>query len=177
MNVLVTGFPGTGKSTIAQILKKRGYTAYDPQKMQSYMHLEDRATGKHIRMPENAPRGWFDTQGAYDWNTGEVQKLLGRYEEVYICSLAHNMHELFNQFDYIFVLSADDFILQQRLEMRGSGLGSTPAQMADILTLHRNFEEGLINKGAIKVDIQQSALDCVNFVLETVHSGYAKKLA
>ncbi len=173
MKILITGFPGTGKSTIARTLKKRGYHAYDPERMHAFMHLENRITGKHIKRPPNTPRGWYDTEGAFNWNIPAVTKLLESYEEIYICSLADNMQSLYSDFDFIFILTADDFLLQQRLEKRNSGLSTTPSQMADILTLHRHFEQSLIEQGAYQLDVKKSVEQLVTTILEIVHEDHS----
>lgn len=168
MKVLITGFPGTGKSTIAKELKKRGRHAYDPENMYSYMHLVDRETGLNIKRPEDANRGWYDTVGAFNWDTPRVSALLEKYEDVFICSLAHNMNLLADSFDYIFVLTLDDFELQRRLEKRGSGLSTTPSQLADILTLHEHFEQSMASlKNATLLSVKPSVDQLVDTILET----------
>jgi gluconate kinase len=141
VKILITGFPGTGKTSIAKELQKRGRYAYDPESMRAYMRLEDRETGRPIKMPESAPRGWYDAVGSFNWDSEKITKLLHTHETVFICSLAGNMYDFLDQFDHIFVLTLDDIELQQRLERRGTGLSTQDTQLADILLLHHKFEE------------------------------------
>lgn len=168
MKVLITGFPGTGKTSIAAELKKRGHSAYDPEKMYAYMHLENRSSGKHLVMPENAERGWYDTTGAFNWDIQKVSHLLEVNADIFICSLANNMNLLADQFDLTFVLCPDDFTLEQRLHKRNTGLSTSYNQLQDILTLHKQFEDSLVGKGAIKVDVKADIPVIVDRILNAV---------
>lgn len=165
----VTGFPGTGKTSVATELKRRGYYAYDPETMQNYMHLEQVDTGKHIRLPDRPQRGWFDTIGNFNWDLNRIDTLLDSHEDMFICSLADNQLSILDKFDLVFVLSLDDFTLEQRLNHRDGDLSKVPEQLADILTLHRHFEESLIdNHGAIKIDAKPSIRDVTDGILRFI---------
>ena len=156
MKILITGFPGTGKSSIANELKHRGRKAYDPQSMHEYMHVENRETGRRIKQPEKVPAGWYDTIGAYNWDTIKLEKLLQSSEDIFICSKAHNQSDFYNEFDKIFVLSLDFTELIRRLELRsGKAIGKNSDELSDILSLHNHFEQSLTNHGAIKIDASQ----------------------
>jgi len=96
MKILITGFPGTGKTTIAQALKSRGRTACDPQSMRSYMHNDDKTTGRHIRQPKPVPTGWYDRVADCNWDSMKVRKLIDKDEDIYICSLAANQAEFYD---------------------------------------------------------------------------------
>lgn len=169
MNYLITGFPGTGKSTIAKALKNRGHRAYDPQAMHSYMHIESRATGSHMHAPESVPHGWYDTVAGFNWNLAKVERLLQSTEDIFICSMAHNQHELYDQFDKIFVLTLDTMDLIDRLNSRwGNTIGKSPDELADILALHESFEQSLLNRGAVRVNVARPINEVVDKILAKI---------
>jgi len=153
MKILITGYPGTGKSTIAKALKKLGRNAYDPQSMHAYMHVEDQGTGRHIQQPKPVPVGWYDTIGSYNWDSIKINELLDRPGDIFICSLAHNQTEFYNRFDVIFLLRLDHGLLKKRLSSRGqNGIGSAPSELHDILERKVHFENSLIEHGAVSID-------------------------
>lgn len=115
MKILITGFPGTGKSSVAKELKKRGHNAYDIEAMPDYAHVEDRATGRHLKVPSPLPLNWFSDAGINRWDINKVTDLLNEHDDVFICGLGGNQDQLYDYFDRIFVLTADDTVLEQRL--------------------------------------------------------------
>jgi len=169
MNYLITGFPGMGKSTIAKELKRRGHKAYDPQAMQAYMHVEERATGRHIQAPDDVPHDWYDTDGAYNWNPLKIEELLNESGDIFICSMAHNQADFYDQFELIFVLTLDFTELASRLNERfGKALGKTPSELTDILSKHEHFEQSLLNRGAIRINVAKPESQIIDEILRHV---------
>lgn len=171
MKVLITGFPGMGKSAIASELKRRGHVAYDPQAMRGYEYVVDRETGRHIHPPEPVPRGWFDQVGAQAWDPVKMRRLLERDGDIFICAFVHNLPEFYELFDHMFVLTLDDVELEQRLLGRpGSRIGKHPEELADIMALHRDFERAITARGAIVLNARHGVHELVSIILATVQA-------
>jgi broad-specificity NMP kinase len=166
MKALVTGYPGTGKSSVARELQKRGYAAYDTEAMRGYMHAENVSTGKKITIPKPVPRGWFDTTGNYNWDIPRVEALINEHDDIFICALADNQELLYDLFDKIFVLTLDEAELEKRLLLRTSTeYGKDREELADILLLHKHFEDSLFDKGAIRIDVRRPVHDVANEII------------
>lgn len=163
---LVTGYPGTGKSSIAHELRQRGHFAYDTESMRGYMHAEDIATSRHIPLPSPVPAGWFDTS-RYVWDIDKVMRLLQQQDDVYICALADNQEELYAAFDKIFLLLLDTTLMRHRLEWRpATRYGKDTEELSDIMKMHQHFEDSLLNAGAIGINTDKALPDIVSEILK-----------
>ena len=163
---LVTGYPGTGKSSVAHELRRRGHFAYDTESMRGYMHVENVETGRHVPLPSPVPAGWFDTN-SYVWDIIRVSQLLLEHDDVYLCALADNQEQLYAAFDKIFILLLDETLLRQRLESRSTtSYGKDSQELSDIMKMHRHFEASLLNAGAIAINTDKSLPDVVTEILK-----------
>lgn len=164
---LITGYPGTGKSSIARELKKRGHAAYDTEAMRGYMHVESITSGKRIPLPSPVPRGWFDITGGYNWDIPRVLSLINLRDDIFICALADNQESLYDSFDKVFLLILDETELEKRLRLRTTtNYGKDAGELADILTSHRHFEQSLLARGAIGISVSKAVPEVVNEILQ-----------
>jgi len=172
MKVLITGFPGTGKSAIALELKRRGHRAYDPDIMRGYEYTVDRHTGERIHPPQPIPAGWYDITGLRMWDPVKMSRLLLTSDDVFICSFVHDLANYRHLFDHIFVLTLDDVVLERRLRGRlGNQIGKDPAELRDIMKLHREFERTMLAHGATALNAEHGIRELVNTILEQVESN------
>ncbi len=166
MKALITGYPGTGKSSVARELQKRGHNAYDTEAMRGYMHAESIETGERISLPSPIPRGWFAEIGGNNWNIPRVTKLLESHDDVFICVLADNQHILYDVFDFIFLLTLDDIEIENRLKSRNSTqYGKNSDELSDIMTFHGHFEQSLLNAGAVEIKADKGVTEVTDEIL------------
>lgn len=170
MNFLITGFPGTGKTAIAAELKRRGYNAYDTENMRGYMHTESRTDGIRIQKPSDVPSGWYDTIGAYNWDSIKILKLLNDPRDKFICAKAHNQSDFFDQFNKIFVLTLDFTEMIKRLKNRaGKAIGKTNFELSDIITIREHFELSLLNHNATEINVDKHINEVVDEILRLTY--------
>lgn len=130
---LITGLPGTGKSTICEELKTQGYEAYDGD----YDHLAkwyNNITGEpvqegkdHERTPE------FLQNHSRNISRQRVEDLASQAQSkiIFLCADPENEDELIDLFEKVFALVVDEDVRQERLATRTNNKwGKLPHEIA-----------------------------------------------
>src|SRR4051812_26902168 len=104
MKYLITGVAGTGKSTIAKELRKRGYAAYDTE--EGFSYYADKQTGEPAVRPHEPTQEWYDKHHRI-FDEKVLVNLFKKHadEPLFICSITANQAKFYPQFDKIFLLS------------------------------------------------------------------------
>lgn len=156
---LITGESGTGKSSVATELSRRGYLAYDADATLAY-HA-DRVTGKPIfeKLEHYAETAWL-------WDVTKLRELLDHREDVFLTGGSDNQHEFYPLFAKIFVLTLDATTLTRRLQNRQPGdYGMHPEELQDILRTFAGFTRQIIEDGANPIDAKQALAIVVDEIL------------
>lgn len=113
VRVLLTGTSGTGKSTLVQELRRRGFVAYD---------ADDDGFSE--------PRG----SGRWGWRRDLVAALLGAHTEGLLFFAGCSEEQAYLPFDFRVLLTAPEALLVSRLCARtGNAYGQTSAELAQVL--------------------------------------------
>lgn len=131
--VLVTGLPGSGKSTVYAGLRSRGYEAYDGD----YDHFAkwyNNATGKPIeedKYHERTPEFLQNHSRNISYQLVQDLAVNSRNKTVFLCADPENEDELVELFDQVFALIIDEDIRQERLATRTNNKwGKLPHEIA-----------------------------------------------
>lgn len=160
---LITGEAGTGKSSLAVELQKRGYVAYDGDLTPGLTYHADRATGKPIteRLEHYVETDWV-------WDRNRLQELLDSSEVVFITGATDNQQDFYPLFRKIFMLTIDTETLTRRLQNRNPGdYGMHPEELKQILRTFEGFERRTIeDDGAIPIDSTQPLAKVADDIIE-----------
>lgn len=167
-NYLITGVAGTGKSTVAKELRKRGYAAYDTEEGFSY-HI-NKATGERTTYPANPSPEWYAAhERVFDEKV--LNNLLKNHagEPLFIASITANQKKFYPEFDKIFLLTAPDDVITHRLGTRTNNyFGRHPLELQRVVGRHKEFDDELIESGAIRIDSTKPLQQVVESILAEI---------
>ncbi len=148
--VLLTGMPGTGKSTLIAELAVRGYRAVDIDADEWSEWIEVECAGDAISpdSPVRPGRDWV-------WREDRVRGLLSTEDAdvPFVSGCAANMSKFYARFDHVVPLSVPDAVIVGRLAARTSNTyGKRPEEVARVLGLVRTIEPRLRGGAGHEVD-------------------------
>lgn len=165
----ITGFPGSGKTSVSAELRKRKFTSYDTDNIPGWAHLFDRHTHQHIaKKPHILPPHYYDSVAEWDWDKDKIKHLIKNSAgDAFICAVMSNQSEFYKYFDKIFVLTLDSQTMEKRLTTRTKrNFSQQPNELQDVLAKHRQFELELKNYGAIAIDATEPLKNVVDQIIQ-----------
>ncbi|MFI6602136.1 hypothetical protein ACIBHX_38300 [Nonomuraea sp. NPDC050536] len=113
--VLITGFSGSGKTTIAAELARRGKWSIDADADQTLARWVDHA-GQVVRRPDVPDLDWLGRH-RWEWDPIRLQEILTTADRtgptLYMCGNANNEADFFDRFRHIFLLEIDEPTLRR----------------------------------------------------------------
>lgn len=138
MKYLITGVSASGKTTVASLLRKHGYTVYDGDKVSGLGHWVDSA-GKSVKVPPRLTSDWI-RRHSWNWERKHIERMLETDKTVFLCGASSNSEEFYPLFDKVFLLSIDTDTMKKRLNSRASGFGKFKQEQALAVEWHSWFE-------------------------------------
>lgn len=131
-NYLIEGVSGTGKTTVAEELQRRGYHVIHGDRDLAYQG--DPETG----IPTDGL-----THEHHIWYVDKVKAIVANKDEpvTFFCGGSRNFSKFIDLFDGVFVLEVDADTLNKRLDARQDEWGSKQSERDLILRLHRTKED------------------------------------
>lgn len=153
---LVTGNPGSGKSTVAEELARRGLVSIDADYEAGLSYWEDEG-GRAVLWADcpPAPDGEWLRSHRWVWSRSRMEELLTQHEEpVFVCGIALNIDQFLDVFDRIFVLEIDEATQEERLVAHDllHPPGRNEAGRQQIRDGRPIFEAEMLRLGALPVD-------------------------
>jgi broad-specificity NMP kinase len=171
VNYLITGVAGTGKSSAAKELRRRGYHAYDTE--EGFSYYIDKRTGERCAYPAHPSEAWYlNHERVFDEKI--LDNLLKKHadETLFICSITANQNKFYPIFNNIFLLTTDDELISHRLRTRmGNDFGKHPLDLKRVISRHAAFDEELMEAGAIVIDASKPIGQMVDQILGHLDEG------
>ena len=170
---LVTGNPGSGKTTLAQELSRRGLTAMDADCVPRLCHYRDDAgkTYSRAEAPLMPDEHWLSTHH-WVWDRTRLQEVLCEQPgPVFMCGIALNVREVIDLFDRVFLLRIDAETQEERLlayDLSSPRSVRNEAGRQQIRAGRPFFEAEMLNLGAVAVDGNASATAVADAIVQLV---------
>jgi len=162
---LVTGQAGSGKSSVAAELTRRGFVAYDTDEIPGVTGFDSLETGEQVTWEEIGHPIDF-SRVAWNWRLDKLQGLLGSADDVFVCAITSNTLEFARLFDRVFVLVPDRETLARRLRERTNNtFGKDPAEAEPVLAHNDVIAEEWQACGGIPIDSARPLEDVVDEIL------------
>ncbi len=166
--IFITGIAGTGKTTVARELRKRGFSVIDVDHVPnlcSWTHLE---TGERVHK-ENPDNHFIDTHD-YRCDTEMLKRLMNESGNVvFVCGCVGDNSELLPLFDKTFLLQCSSETLVERLTTRSTNdFGKDPAVQERMLAWRKVFDDLMCTAGAIPIDTKRELNEVLQNILDLV---------
>jgi energy-coupling factor transporter ATP-binding protein EcfA2 len=134
MNILVTGTPGSGKTTLVRYAQSVGDDRFvDADELEGLCEWREFATGKVLgpvaEHKDNSEDNWYAKYGWY-WKPERLKQFLSDNPRAILCGSAENIVECYDLFGKIFIMQKDEHELLSNLSSpdRVNPFGKTPEQ-------------------------------------------------
>ncbi len=165
-NYLIEGVSGTGKTSVATELQRRGYHVIHGDRELAYQG--DPLTGKPLDGSTDR-QSMSDVAFAHEhhlWDVDKVKRLITdpSHTSSFLCGGSRNFHQFIQLFDNVFVLEVDPETLMMRLTSRPEHeFGGKPAEQELIMRLHAANED--VPKNATPINATAPVSSVVDHIL------------
>ena len=169
--IFITGMSGTGKSTLALELKKRGFPVFDMDNMGANCNWTNIETGELSDYTHGVGKKWLY---AHNWNCDleKIKKAVMSCKDtdvVIVVGIIGNQRKLMSFFDQVFLLRLDNKTLKHRLTTRTTNdFASNEKDQEFIFEIKDKFEQEMIDLGATLLDGNLPTATIANQIIDLV---------
>ncbi|SEQ97133.1 ATP-binding protein [Actinokineospora terrae] len=162
--VLVTGCSGSGKTSVAAELTRRGLVAVDADTALAMWLDRD---GRPVELPDDTTFEWL-SEHDWSWDLSLLDELAARPGTLYVCGNAGNVGKAWPRFDRAYLLVIDEATMLSRLDYphRDHDFGRSPGQRAWLRDWRPRYQAEVAGLGAIPVDATQALNTVVDEITE-----------
>ena len=171
-NYLIEGVSGTGKTSVCQELRRRGYVAINGDRELRYQG--DPTTGEKTEDVGHWLPTFLSPKIRHEqniWDVEKVRRLAANQDDeaTFFCGGSRNFKQFIDLFDEIFILDVDAETLNERLDSRpDDDWGKSKSERELILRLHATKED--IPSSGIVLDATQPLVSVVDEILSHVRA-------
>lgn len=165
--IYITGISGTGKTTIYEELKKKGFHAISLDETEGLCCWVNKETKEKVEGEVELNR---DFTSKHDWicDTEYLKKLLTEdVDTVFVLGVASNQDEFLDMFDKVIILQCKPETFLHRLTHRTNNeFGKDKSLQETILGWYKEFEDKMLNRGAVSINTDRPVNVVVDDVIE-----------
>lgn len=153
--IYITGISGTGKTTIANLLREKGIKSYSIDEIPGLSYWENKLDGKKVDYEAKLDRAFIDSH-VWVCDTEQLKDLIDHEGTVVVLGLAENQHEFLSLFDKVILLQCKpQTFLKRILERKDNVFGQEKSAQEYLLNTYESFENDMIKDGAIPVNAEE----------------------
>jgi len=170
MKIYITGVSGTGKTTTAEKLREKGIHTIDLDGVPGLCRWVHAETKEVHRWHPGIGQEFLDTH-EYICDRAMLIELMGNHERVVVVGLTDNWLEIKDLFDKVFLFRcAEEVFLSRVRDRTNHDFGKDEAEQEMILGWYKEFEEEMLDAGAISIDASQPTDHIVRQLLQELGS-------
>lgn len=166
--VYITGVSGTGKTTIAKELEKRGFYVISIDEVDNLCFWIDQETGENHGGKEAEMS--LDFVDAHDWicDIEYLNKLLNKDVDIaFVSGMATNQDEFLHIFDKVLLLQCSPETFCKRIDDRtNNDFGKDEEVKKQIVGRCESYAEKMLTLGAIPINTEKPIEEVVDEVIK-----------
>lgn len=168
--IFITGISGTGKTTIAHALNTKGIHSISIDEVPGLCVWKNKATGEKVDYETELNKTFIDS---HDWicDVGILQKLLNVDKEiVVVLGSAANQNEFLSLFDKVLLLQCKpETFIERIMQRKDNDFGKDKSAQDLILSWYQEFENNLLGKGAVPINVEGSIDTVVEAIIKEIN--------
>lgn len=165
--IYITGISGTGKSTVAKELHKKGYSVISIDETPDLCFWINKETKERVFGDHKLDKNFIDS---HNWicNIEHLKKLiLNNTKPLFATGVVSNQADFIDLFDKTILLQCKPETFISRIENRkDNDFGKDKTAQEVILGWYKKFENELLEKGAISISTEDSLEEVVNNIIK-----------
>ena len=160
----ITGVSGTGKSTLTEEFRKKGFNSIDLD--DGFCTWKNIGTGKEADINESDQPGFYEENDWYCDLEKLYEFLKEQNEPIFIFGACANQDSFLPFFDKIFLLKCSPEIFSERIDLRtNNNYGKLPFAKENELHWFEEFNASMLKKGAIEINAENSIAQVADEIL------------
>jgi broad-specificity NMP kinase len=171
MNIFVTGISGTGKTTVSNKLKDKGFSTVDLDDFPDLCSWVNIKTGKKAEASNrgNVDNDFIDNH-EYKCDTEKLVQMMDKNDEdILVFGSVGDNSTLIDLFDKVILLQCSPKNVVARLQSRDTNeFGKDPKVQNRMLSWKKVFDGIMIKSGAVSINADNNIDDIVNEIVDII---------
>lgn len=167
--IYITGISGTGKTTIAKELEQRGFYTISIDEVPNLCVWIHKETKEKVNYEAELNKEFID---AHDWvcDVEYLNELIKKgTSPIFVLGLASNQKDFIHIFDKTLLLQCSPETFISRIENRtDNDFGKDKTAQEVILSWYQNFENTMLEKGAISIDVEKPLNEVIENIIKQI---------
>lgn len=164
-NIFVTGISGTGKTTIARVLERRGIRSISIDEVPGLCVWINKLDGKKVDYEAVLDQSFIDSH-MWVCDVEQLKRMLNEGNGSVVFGHAENQSDFLYLFDKIILLQCTPSTFTKRImERQDNDFGKNETAQKYLLSTYKDFEEKMLRKGAISVNAERPLEEVVESII------------